>query len=100
MESATHAGDDERSDRGLWQAERVNAAAMEHVNGSAVGGYAGFLRNTAAGFGDGMEFPLRHRSPSRPDHHLPEADGIHRSADLRPQRGRTVTVRHARLFRS
>ncbi len=49
--------------------------------------HARVLRQLAAGVADGVELPLRHRPPSRPDHHLPAADGFDRAADLWAERG-------------
>ena len=43
--------------------------------------------------GDGLELPVRHRAPSRPDHDVSARDGLDRAADLRTERGRAVNAR-------
>ena len=49
-----------------------------------------FFGHRAAGVADGLELPVRHRAPSRPDHDVPAPDGLDRAAGVRPERGRTV----------
>ena len=49
-----------------------------------------FFGSQRPGVADGVELPVRHRAPPRPDHDLPAADGIDRAADLRTERRRAV----------
>ena len=67
-------------------AERWKALPPERWNGTLE-----FFGSSAAGIADGVELPVRHRAPPRPDHHLPAADGFDRAADLRAERGRTCS---------
>ncbi len=46
---------------------------------------------------DGMELPLRHRSPPWPDNHLSAADGIDGAANLRAERRRAAGETHSSL---
>ena len=55
--------------------------------------HARLLRQAASGRCHGVELPLRHRAPSRADHHVSPSDGLHGTADLRPERGRAVRSR-------
>jgi hypothetical protein len=49
-----------------------------------------FLRQPASCLDHGVELPVRHRAPPRPDLDLPAADGSDRAADLRTQWRRAV----------
>ena len=49
------------------------------------------LRQSAADLADGVELSVRHRAPSRPDHDVPPADGLHGAADLRAERRRALS---------
>ena len=65
---------------------------LKALPAGVVGRHARFLREGAAGSADGLGLPVRHRAPPRADHNLLAADGIDRPANLRPERGRALTV--------
>jgi hypothetical protein len=58
------------------------------------------LRQRAAVVIAGLELPVRHHPPSRPDHDLSAPDGIHGAVDLRTERGRAVSRRAAPYVRA
>src|SRR5689334_3785149 len=61
--------------------------------------YAGLVRQAASGGADGVEFPVRHRAPSRTDLDVPPRDGVDCAADLRTQRRRALVATQADVRR-
>ena len=76
------------------QPERRDGRALAGIAGRAVDGELEFFGSSASGVADGVELPLRHRPPPRPDYDLPAADGVEGAADLRAERRRTVDITH------
>ena len=87
MGAAADAGDDEGSastrmrSRAPTMPQRWKALPAARWDGTLE-----FFGNQRPGVAHGLEFSLRHRSPSRADHDLPSADGIDGAADLRTER--------------
>ena len=90
VEAAIRPCDDQGDARHLRQAKRGHRPPVEGAARRALEWNPRFFRRSAAGGADGVEFSLRHRAPSRPDHDLPPPDGIDGAADLRTERGRAL----------
>src|SRR5688500_7407302 len=95
MGAAGNARDDEGDRRSIREAERRAAAALERAARLALERHARLLRKGKAGVANGVELPLRHRSPSRPDHDLSAPDGCKGSPDLWAEWRRTVAMRRS-----
>src|SRR6185503_10654048 len=85
MGARADAPDHERSARRVRNAEREDGNALGGAPCRALGWTARVLRQTASRVPDGLELPVRHRTSSRPDHHVPAPDGIQGAADLRSE---------------
>src|SRR5687767_12781476 len=91
MGACTCARDVERPLRGLRRAERQHRAAITVAAYRALGGNIHILWECAPGGADGVEFPVRHRPSSRPDHDVSSAHGFDGPANIRAECRRTVT---------